>query len=219
MSPTPSTRSRATLTWYKSGWGGQHEFQTGFMLQPNNRNQNDTTYPNGGQNLQDGVMKDVNNPSAGYTIFHKRQFAVDSITTSSVKAQDYSFYVQDTWKPVPRLSLSLGVRADKIKTEDMIFDVTVQDSWNIGPRMGATYRLTADGKNVLRGSYSDRARPAAGDSHLDGRQHAPRRRPTTTTTTSTACSSRRSSRRGSTALNQSADRSIRTSTSRSSGKA
>lgn len=154
MSPTHKYTVQGDLTWFKSGWGGQHEFQTGFMLQPNNRNQNDTTYPNGGQNLQDGVMKDVNNPSAGYTIFHKRQLAVDSITTSSVKAQDYSFYVQDTWKPVPRLSLSLGVRADKIKTEDMIFGVTVQDSWNVGPRMGATYQLTADGKNVLRASYS-----------------------------------------------------------------
>ena len=87
-------------------------------------------------------------------MFHKRVFGVESATTSSVKAQDYALYVQDTWKPVSQLSLSLGVRADKVITQDMIFDKTIESAWNVGPRLGATYQVTKDGRNVLRGSYS-----------------------------------------------------------------
>ena len=153
-SPTSKYTIQGDVTWYKAGWAGKHEFQVGFFLQPNDRNRNETVYPNDGQNLVDAVLNDPNDPAAGYTTFHKRQYAVDSITTKSVKAQDYAFYVQDTWKPVSRLSLSLGVRADKIIEDDLIFDKTIENAWNVGPRLGATYMLTEDGRNVLRGSYS-----------------------------------------------------------------
>ena len=145
MSPTSKLhRCRETSTWYKSGWRGSHEFQTGFFLQPNSRNRNDVVYPNGGANLEDAVLKNKADASAGYTVFHKRVFGVESATTSSVKAQDYALYVQDTWKPVSQLSLSLGVRADKVITQDMIFDKTIESAWNVGPRLGATYQVTKD---------------------------------------------------------------------------
>ncbi|MBE3123182.1 MAG: TonB-dependent receptor, partial [Planctomycetes bacterium] len=153
-SPASKYTINGDLTWYKSGWGGTHEFQTGFFLQPNSRNENNSNFPNGGQNFVAGVLNDPKNPAAGYTIFQKRQYAVDSLTTKSVKAQDYGFYVQDLWKPVPRLSISLGLRADKVIVDDLIFDKNIQHAWEIGPRLGATYMLTADGHNVLRASWT-----------------------------------------------------------------
>jgi hypothetical protein len=54
---------------------------------------------------------------------------------------------------VPRLTLNLGVRVDWIMTEDRLFDVQVQDGANVGPRLGATYVLTSDNRNVVRASW------------------------------------------------------------------
>jgi len=153
MSPTSKYTIQGDATYYKSGWIGSHELQTGFFLQPNNVNQNDVEYPNGGANLEEAVLKDRNNPAAGYTLFHKRVMGVASITTSSVKAQDFAVYAQDTWKPNQRLSISAGLRADYVTTKDMIFDKMLEEAWNIGPRLGATYMVTKDGRNVLRGSW------------------------------------------------------------------
>lgn len=153
-SPASKLTINGDLTWYKSGWGGKHEFQTGFFLQPNSRNENNSNFPNGGQNFVSGVLNDKNNPAAGYTIFQKRQYAVDSLTTKSVKAQDYGFYVQDMWKPVPQLSIMLGLRADQVIVDDLLFDTTIENAWHFGPRLGATYMLTPDGHNVLRASWT-----------------------------------------------------------------
>ena len=33
------------------------------------------------------------------------------------------------------------------------FDITRQDSWTVQPRLGFTYMLTEDARNVLRGSW------------------------------------------------------------------
>lgn len=153
MSPTSKYTIQGDLTYYRGGWLGSHELQTGFFLQPANKNRNDVTYPNDGYAYFDAVLRDRANPAAGYVPFHRRVYGVASITTSSVKAEDYATYVQDTWKPVERLSISAGLRADLVRTSDEIFDVTLERAWNIGPRLGATYMITGDGRNVVRGSW------------------------------------------------------------------
>ena len=76
-----------------------------------------------------------------------------TIVSSSRLAQDYAFYLQDSWKPTSRLTVSAGLRVDKIIVEDRVFDQEVQNSWEIGPRFGGTYVLTADNKNVVRANW------------------------------------------------------------------
>ena len=39
---------------------------------------------------------------------------VESVTSSSVKAEDYALYLQDTWKPVSRLSITAGLPMPKV---------------------------------------------------------------------------------------------------------
>jgi hypothetical protein len=51
------------------------------------------------------------------------------------------------------LTLSIGIRLDKIIVEDRVFDQEVQNSWEVGPRFGGTYVLTADNKNVVRANW------------------------------------------------------------------
>ena len=76
------------------------------------------------------------------------------ITTENRNSQNYAVYVQDFWKPVPRLTLVGGIRFDRVVDDDELFDVRTQSSLEIGPRAGVIYALTADSKNVVHGSFS-----------------------------------------------------------------
>ena len=53
-----------------------------------------------------------------------------------------------------RLTANLGMRFDYVKRVDEVRGITRQTSWTVQPRIGATYLLTEDAKNVLRASYS-----------------------------------------------------------------
>ena len=75
-------------------------------------------------------------------------------TTEKRNSQNYAVYVQDSWKPVPRLTLVGGLRFDRVVDDDELFGVRTQSSLEIGPRAGAIYALTADSKNVVHGSFS-----------------------------------------------------------------
>ena len=67
-------------------------------------------------------------------------------------------------------------QARKIKVRDRVYNVDVQDSWEIGPRFGGTYVLTSDEKNVVRanwGRVADLPQPplvTAGVGDLEGVQ-------------------------------------------------
>lgn len=152
-SPTTKLTIQADTTLYKNGWFGSHEFQTGVFLQPNLSWINESFYPNNGFYAVDAVLRDASNPALGYVPFAHYYVDQPSYITTDMKVEDYAVYLQDTWRPTQRLTLSLGVRADRVTIYDNVGDVSLQDSWNIGPRLGGTYALTADRKNILRGSW------------------------------------------------------------------
>jgi len=76
---------------------------------------------------------------------------------------DYSFFVADDWKILPRLSLSLGVRYEREQLPDPFSNLInpavpqtshlPSDSNNIGPHIGFAYDITGSGKTVVRGGY------------------------------------------------------------------
>ena len=61
---------------------------------------------------------------------------------------DNAVYVQDAWRPVSRLTITPGLRIDRIGRTDDLFNVELQKSTEIGPRLGVTYVLTSDQRNV-----------------------------------------------------------------------
>lgn len=63
-----------------------------------------------------------------------------------------SWYVQDVWHPVPRLTLRPGVRFDwsKFINND---GQTVFNKMGVGPRFGAAYDLTGDGRTSVHAYY------------------------------------------------------------------
>jgi hypothetical protein len=144
---------RGDLTWYKPGWGGSHEFQTGFFLAPRNVYDLITRYTNNGFTHERQVPVDYNRPELGTRPFYRRYQDPLQIQTRKARDRDYGVYLQDTWKPNDRLTASVGLRVDFVKRVDEVFKITRQKSTEIQPRLGFTYLVTGDAKNVLRGSY------------------------------------------------------------------
>jgi outer membrane receptor protein involved in Fe transport len=139
-------------TYFKSGWLGHHELQTGVYLQQFDYTST-VNYANNGDALNDAVLKDASNPSLGYTIFRRRVYDTSSVLATDVSAHDYAFYVQDSWKPTSRVTVNVGVRFDQVRVNDNLFDVATMDAWHVGPRVGVNYAVTEDRTNIIRASW------------------------------------------------------------------
>ena len=151
--PSSKVVVNGDLTWYKTGLGGSHELQTGINLQPRLYNSTIRRALNGGFTIEDERLVVAGDPSKGWVPFHRQYIdQQDDLKIAEVNSQDYAAYVQDSWKPTQRLTVAGGFRVDKVISRDLIFDVQTQDSWEFGPRLGVTWVLTANGRNVVHGS-------------------------------------------------------------------
>jgi hypothetical protein len=141
---------RADLTYFRDAWMGSHEFKTGFWGAPVLARDVLTRTVNDGFILERVRQIDANNPAAGTVPFYRRFETPSEVLTTAARDSDYAVYVQDTWKPHPRVTANVGVRADFVRRYDDIFDVERMNSINIGPRLGVSYLVTPDARNVLR---------------------------------------------------------------------
>jgi hypothetical protein len=153
LAPASLWMIRGDLTYFKQGWGGSHEFQTGVFLEPRNTYDEIRQYSNGGFYEEQRTPVDPSNPAAGTRPFRRYYADPVEITTRQARDSNYATYVQDTWRPNERLTANLGVRLDYVRRVDKVFDITRQASWTVQPRVGFTYMLTEDARNVLRGSW------------------------------------------------------------------
>ena len=143
---------RGDLTYYKDGWLGSHQFQTGIFAAPRNTYDQVTNFVNDGFVLEEHRLRDPNNIAAGTVPFRRLYQTPTNLTTRQAEDRDIGIYVQDSWRPISRLTLNLGVRADFVKRNDKIFNIVRQTSTEIGPRFGFSYQLTSDARTILRGS-------------------------------------------------------------------
>jgi hypothetical protein len=153
VSPAHKGTIGGDVTYYLAGGLGSHELQTGYYLQPRAATKSTTYYANGGFTLEDVVLNDQSNPAAGYTPFHRRYVDATTLVTRHIGADDYAWYIQDRWRPIPRLTLTGGLRADWISSQDLLFHVTTSRAWNYAPRAGVAFVLTKDQRNVVRASW------------------------------------------------------------------
>jgi carboxypeptidase family protein len=132
---------------------GSHEFQTGIYAQPRIRTGLLDNYPNGGFVFEEAVLRQPGAFSVGVAPFHR--VVIDAVTNLRLKrrGQDYAVYVQDAWRPAPRLTINPGVRIDRIVWVDELFGVTSERSTAVGPRLGLNYALTDDLRNVVKAHW------------------------------------------------------------------
>lgn len=152
-SPASLMMVRADFTLYKDSMAGSHEFQAGLFGAPRNTYDQVANYVNDGFILEERAQIDPNNPLAGTYPFHRQYQTPTTLLTREARERDWAVYFQDSWKPHPRVTLNLGVRADFIKRHDNIFDIDRMKDTAVAPRIGFSYLLTKDARNVLRGSY------------------------------------------------------------------
>lgn len=145
---------RGDMTYFKEGWGGSHEIAAGFFLEPQNIYDQRTEYTNNGFFREYRTVVDPANPAAGTRPYRRDYADPISLQTRQARDQNYAFYVQDSWKPNERLTTNIGMRFDYVKRVDEVRNITRQKSWTVQPRIGATYLVTRDAKNVLRASFS-----------------------------------------------------------------
>ena len=72
--PASLSLIRGDVTYYKAGWVGNHEFGTGFFLEPQNIYDQVTVYTNDGFFREYQTVVDVNDPSRG-TRPYRRDYA------------------------------------------------------------------------------------------------------------------------------------------------
>jgi hypothetical protein len=151
--PSTQITLRGDLTYFKDGLAGSHEFQTGFFGAPRSTYDTTTKYLNDGFILEEQRQLDPADPSKGTIPFHRRYASPLELTTRLARDRNFAVYFQDNWRPTPRLTTNLGVRFDWVRRYDKIFDVVREDAHIVQPRVGFSYLVTKDAKNVLRGSY------------------------------------------------------------------
>jgi outer membrane receptor protein involved in Fe transport len=72
---------------------------------------------------------------------------------AKIDIRTLSLYAQDRWLINPKLTLNLGVRYEKVRSEATGGIVGV-DTDTFVPRLAASYDVTGDGKTVLQASYA-----------------------------------------------------------------
>ena len=85
--------------------------------------------------------------------FHQQYRSPASALTLKTNDRDVAFYVQDSWRPNSRITANYGVRVNFVKRHDEIFNVDRENATQVGPRVGVSYMVTNDARNVLRASY------------------------------------------------------------------
>lgn len=143
------------ISRYQRGWLGSHELGAGLYLQPVRRSGFPVRYPVGpnGVSEEELVLQDQDDITSDLIPFRRRIYESDQSIFRRTSASDYAFYLQDSWKPRPRLTISAGLRVDRIRVTDELFDVPVLRTTAVGPRLGANYLLTQDGRNTVRTSW------------------------------------------------------------------
>jgi hypothetical protein len=179
VAPANKLTIQGDLNWFKAGWLGSHEFQAGVLLQPMLRLSQTTHYLNNGFILEESRLRIAGDLASGYVPFHRRYVDPTQlvVTTAKSNSADYGVYVQDSWKPVTRLTLVAGLRLDRVIAKDELFDVQTQSSLSRS-RMNCWSVIAANCQ----------VKSASTPRSSDGRTGTFRRRWTSTASTAAGCS-------------------------------
>lgn len=84
----------------------------------------------------------------------------------SYKTEQTAFYIQDAWDVTDRLSLQLGLRAEKFSNMNAAGEVFVETDYDLSPRLGFTYDLFGDRTTSLKGFFGRYYIPIAANTNI-----------------------------------------------------
>lgn len=140
-----------SVSLFKAGWLGAHNFKTGFELYRDTQERNQIGYPG-------NVLQAFNNGAPTEVRLYQPSFSINRLLAGGI-------YVTDAWTPTDRVNLNLGVRMDHYRSylpaqarpaspfaaaaSFPAVDNVV--TWNLpAPRFGVTVKLDDEGKTVLK---------------------------------------------------------------------
>jgi outer membrane receptor protein involved in Fe transport len=152
-----------TTTWIR----GQHKFKGGFDFQFDDILNNFPGFFSGSYTFRTLASFSGGRPS-GANEFYQQNFQGPGTTGPEThpNLEEYSFFVQDEWRPRSDLTLNLGLRYDLMKTAappvrnpdaqlaaaDIDTSRLDADTNNWGPRLGVAWS-PADGRVAVRGGW------------------------------------------------------------------
>jgi hypothetical protein len=153
----PRDELRVNASWFVDDLLGSHEFKGG--IEYTDMGFSDGYYYNGG-----GIFYDNDgNASSAWTPVDLNgdgffnNYVEIKIPEETVKnpvetsAELYTFFVQDSWRIHPNLTLKPGVRIDTTQMYNAL-DAEIADMERVQPRFGAAWDITGNGKHVVRAS-------------------------------------------------------------------
>lgn len=146
------------LTYYASGFGGDHTFKTGIQVadignKTLNGYQNTRILFYWGRSISDLSGNSVTGPYGYYRLL---QIA----TQGDVTSNNVGLFLQDSWRATDRLTLNIGLRTESEEVPSyattpgipkVAIDLGFGDK--VAPRLGFAYDLLGDGQWKLYASY------------------------------------------------------------------
>jgi Carboxypeptidase regulatory-like domain/TonB dependent receptor/TonB-dependent Receptor Plug Domain len=147
-----------TFSWFLPGKGGDHDIKFGIQAQYSTNNSDTQDNLNGTFTFRGNTPFNPADPS---TYPERLQVRVPGANVLDMNATYFSAFAQDKWRLGDRFTLSVGVRYDleDIPIEEVdnprFADVNdyPRDVNNFAPRVGFSYDVAGDGRQVVRGGY------------------------------------------------------------------
>lgn len=155
---------RIDADMYLDNFFGNHHFRFGFD-QENLSSTNEQSFSGGIQYVYRGPSA---NPQFNGAVPAGSPYVRVRVLNSggSFETKQSAFYIQDAWDVTERLSMQLGLRAEKFQNMNAAGDVFVETDYDLSPRIGVVYDLMGDQKTRVSGFYGRYYLPIAANTNI-----------------------------------------------------
>jgi hypothetical protein len=116
------------------------------------------------QGIPSGVSRVINQLADGTILYTQNWFGDQSgsfgadhvvpVVSGSPRSDELAAYVQDTWTPLPNVTVNAGVRYDSFRHRDAVTGGTIADlTNNFAPRLGIAWDPRGNGRSKLSFGY------------------------------------------------------------------